>query len=247
MTATLRCLVVDDEPLAREGIANYVRQIDFLHLQASCASAVEAANQLAQAPADLLFLDIEMPQLSGIDFLRSLSHPPMVIFTTAYPEFAVESYQLDVLDYLLKPISFQRFFKAVNKAHEQFRLRSAPATPAEATTAEATAATHFFVKTDGRYERIAFADILLVEGLQNYVTIYTTSGKVVTLLTLKAAEGNLPTEQFLRVHKSFIVNKQQVEALEGNELLVGSKRVPVSRSYREHVLEAVVNKNLWKK
>ena len=234
MSAAISCVIIDDEPLAREGMADYVREVDFLHLIATCENPVELMSLLDRQPVDLIFLDIQTPKMNGIDFLKIVRQPPMVIITTAFPSYA--------LDYLLKPITFERFFKSVHKAREYHQLRQKPAAePAAAAT------DHFFIKSGTKYEKILFDEILYVEGMQNYVTIYTTRGKYMTLLYLKNLEENLDPKAFIRVHKSFIVSIHQITAIEGNEIFIGDHRVPISRNYREVVIEQVVMNKLWGK
>ncbi|WP_159467774.1 LytTR family DNA-binding domain-containing protein [Dyadobacter sp. 3J3] len=240
----LNCVIVDDEPLAREGIANYVREIDFLHLTGTCENPVELIKMLDENPVDLIFLDIQMPKMSGIDFLKIIKNPPLVVITTAFPSFALESFQLDVLDYLLKPITFERFFKAASKAKEYHQLINRDITNGNSPEA---AADYFFVKCGNKYEKIILADILFIEGMQNYVTIYTDKGKFVTLLYMKNLEQNLDSRFFIRVHKSYIVSVNRVEGIEGNEIFIQSHRIPVSRNHREQVLKQIVSKNLWVK
>lgn len=242
---TLKCVTIDDEPLARECIANYVNEIDFLHLTGTGSNAVELSSLIDQYEVDLVFLDIHMPVMNGIEYLKMTPKPPMVIITTAYPSYALESFQLDVLDYLVKPITFNRFFKAVTKAKDYHQLlqRSAQSN----TTNSLAEADHFFIKCDYKYERIYFDDILFVEAMQNYVTIYTTKGKYITLLYMKNVEQNLDKRLFIRVHKSFIVAASKIESIENNEIIIGSHRIPISRNYRDDVIQKVVNDKLWKK
>ncbi|MEM6377890.1 MAG: LytTR family DNA-binding domain-containing protein [Bacteroidota bacterium] len=230
----LSCILIDDEPLAREGLSDYIQQIDFLNLKGAYPNAIQA-TQIVKT-VDLLFLDIEMPNISGLDFLKILSDPPMVILTTAYPEYALESYQLDVLDYLLKPITFQRLLKAVQKAQD-FKTRNK----------QDVAENYFFIKVENKYEKIVLDELLYVEGMQNYVVVHTTSGKFVTWLTLKSVEERLASERFMRVHRSFLVAKDKVEGMEGNELFVRGSRIPVSRGLKDLVLKEVIEKHLWKR
>jgi len=191
-----------------------------------------------------LFLDIQMPKMNGIDFLKIVKNPPIVIITTAFPTYALEGFQLNVLDYLLKPVTFERFFKSVTKAKDYFQLLSKPATEEGKTAAPSD---YFFIKSGSKYEKIYFIDILYVEGMQNYVTIFTTKGKYLTLLNLKDLEQNLDNKSFIRVHKSYIVSIGKIEAIEGNEIFMQSSRIPISRNYREQVIEKVVNNKLWDK
>jgi len=242
---TLRCVAIDDEPLARECMANYVREIDFLQLTGAGNNPIELTRLLNEQKVDLIFLDIQMPVINGIEFLKMAQNPPMVIITSAYPNYALEGFQLDVLDYLVKPITFNRFFKAVSKARDYHNLLARQTN--NDLIEENTQADYFFIKCDYKYERIYVNDILFIEAMQNYVTIYTSKGKYITLLYLKNVEQNLDKHSFIRVHKSFIVSIPKIESIENNEILIQSFRIPISRNYRDEVIEKVVNTRLWKK
>ncbi|MGB0522880.1 MAG: LytR/AlgR family response regulator transcription factor [Flammeovirgaceae bacterium] len=236
----ITCLIIDDEPLAREGLASYAENIPFLQVVALCQNALEANQLLANQSVDVLFLDINMPQLSGMDFLRTLQNPPLVVLTTAYREFAIESYELDVIDYLMKPISFQRFLKACNKVKANIELRQATQDPEEEIN-------YFFIKEDGKLIKINFDDILFMEGLKDYVFIHTKTARHMTLISLKAVEQQLPASNFLRTHRSFIVALDKVEGMDGNQLVIQDKLVPVSRTMRDEVYERLVGNRLWKR
>jgi len=241
----INCIIVDDEPLAREGLASYVREVDFLQLTGTCQNPLELMKILDRQTAELVFLDIQMPKMNGIDFLKLIQKPPMVVVTTAYPSYALESFQLDVLDYLLKPITFERFFKAASKARDYHRLltRHLSAGPGKAEKPD----DYFFIKCGSKYEKIPLEEILYVEGMQNYVNIFTLKGKFVTMLSLKNLEENLAGQAFIRVHKSFIVAIGKIEGIEGNEIFIQHNRIPISRNYREQVISQVVTKKLWDK
>ena len=235
----INCVIIDDEPLAREGLANYVREVDFLNLAGVGENPLELLPLIDRQAADLVFLDIQMPKMNGIEFLKILQNPPMVIITTAYPSYALDGFQLNVLDYLLKPITFQRFFKAAAKARDYHKLLTGnPAGPAE---------DYFFVKCGSKYEKIMFEDILYIEGMQNYVTIYTVKGKYITMLSLKSLEEKLTGAGFIRVHKSFMAAISKIDGIEAGELFIGNSRIPISRNYREQVMERILNKKLWDK
>jgi two-component system, LytTR family, response regulator len=238
----INCVIIDDEPLAREGLANYVREVDFLNLAGICENPLELLPLIDKNAIDLVFLDIQMPKMNGIEFLKIMQKPPMVVITTAYPSYALEGFQLNVLDYLLKPITFERFFKAASKARDYHRLLTRPAS--EQTNA-APDDDYFFIKCGNKYEKILFGDILYVEGMQNYVNIYTSKGKFITILSLKSLEENLDKHTFLRVHKSYIVSVSKIESIEGNEIFIQNHRIPISRNYRQLVIDRVVNKRLW--
>jgi len=233
----LNCLIIDDEPLARKGIAEYVKEVDFLHAAGECGSAAEAASVIARQPIDLLLLDIQMPRLTGIEFLKTLSHPPMAIITTAYSEYALEGYSLDVIDYLVKPIPFDRFLRAVQKAHDFHQLRRTETQPLSVPD-------YFFVKSNGKFERVAFNDILYVESMQNYVLIHLPGQKLIVYMTLAGLEAQLPPRRFMKVHKSFIVALEQVRAIENNEIIIGQARIPISRALKEDVLKRILGDNL---
>jgi DNA-binding LytR/AlgR family response regulator len=238
---TLNCVTIDDEPLARECIVNYINDVDFLKLTGTGSNPVELTRLLDNHKVDLVFLDIQMPVMNGMEYLKMTPNLPMVIITTAYPSYALDGFQMDVLDYLVKPITFNRFFKAVTKAKDYHRLL------AQSTNTADTSTDYFFIKCDYKYERIYFSEILYVEAMQNYVTIYTQKGKYLTLLPLRSVEEKLNVNSFIRVHKSFIVSIPKIEAIENNEAVIGKLRVPISRNYREQVIERVVNSKLWKK
>jgi DNA-binding LytR/AlgR family response regulator len=241
----MNCVIIDDEPLAREGLASYVREVDFLSLTGTCENPLELIKLLDRQAIDLMFLDIQMPKMNGIDFLKIMQKPPMVIITTAYPSYALEGFQLNVLDYLLKPITFDRFFKSANKAKDYHRLLNNSAQPGTAKT-EANE-NYFFIKCGNKYEKIYFDEILYVEGMQNYVTIFTTKGKYITLLNLKGLEQNLDSKLFIRVHKSYIVSTGKIDGIEGNDIFIGLHRIPISRNYREQVIQQVIANKLWDK
>ena len=239
----IKCVTIDDEPLARECIVDYVRQVDFLESVGTGNNPVDLRRFLDTKSIDLIFLDIQMPVMNGIDFLKMTDNPPMVIITTAYPSYALESFQLDVLDYLVKPITFSRFFKAVTKAKDYHQLLSR----SQSTEPSRNEPDYFFIKCNYKYERIYFDEILYIQALQNYVTIFTTKGKYVTFLFLKNVEERLDRKSFIRVHKSFIVSISKIQAIENNEIIIQSSRIPISRNYHDQVINQVVNERLWKK
>ncbi|MDW7691463.1 LytTR family DNA-binding domain-containing protein [Flammeovirgaceae bacterium SG7u.111] len=240
----IRCVVIDDEPLARECIIDYVQKVDFLELAGTGNNPIELTKLLEETDVDLVFLDIQMPLMNGIEYLKVTKKPPMVIITTAYPSYALEGFQLDVLDYLVKPITFNRFFKGAAKAKEYYQLLcNSLATEAPSELQDS----YFFVKCDYKFEKIFFKDIKYIEGMQNYVVIYTEMGKYVTLLNMKTIEENLKGQPFVRVHKSYIASILKVQCIENNELLMDGARVPISRNYRDDVLQKVLGGKLWKK
>lgn len=239
----LNCLVIDDEPLARKGLENYIQELDFLNLVGMGSNPMELSTLLNQFDVDLIFLDIQMPIMNGIEFLKIKQNLPLVILTTAYPSYALEGYQLDVTDYLLKPITFNRFFQAANKAKEYHQLLNKTN---QKSVVETPARDSFFIKCDHKYEKIFFDEILYVQALQNYVTIHTKDRKYTTLLFLKNVEEYLDTKQFIRVHKSFIVSIPQIDRIEKTKLIIGDHQIPMSRNFRSEILEKILGNKLWK-
>lgn len=243
----IRCLLVDDEKLARELMEDNVAKVPYLKLQGTCKNAMEAMEFLRREPVDLLFLDIQMPGISGIQLLNSLSNPPMVIMVTAYDNYALEGFNLDVVDYILKPFSFERFLKAVNKAYELISLRqqkdngsATQQAPAQVTAAPAAKAEpeHLFVNADYSLVRINIPDIVYVEGLKDYIKIYLKGSDkaVITRLSMRFMEEKLPEATFARVHKSYIVSLDKVTAFKKNRLMMGQTEIPVSDNYKDKIL-----------
>lgn len=229
----LRCLIVDDEQLARRLLAGYVKKIAHLELVGECKSPLEAVKVLENEQVDLLLLDIQMPDLLGTDFLKSLVAPPLVIFTTAYTKYAVEGYALDIIDYLLKPIPFPRFLQAINKATEQFRLRKQADLPTDEVASDVDFMT---IRADHKLYKVHYHDILYIEGLREYVRFHTVQRRIMTLDSLKRLEADLPAN-FLRVHKSYIVNKSKVDVLGSSQLEILGHSIPIGGSYRDKVTE----------
>lgn len=241
----INCVIIDDEPLAREGLALYVGEVEFLSLVGTGENPLDLIGLLDHNRVDLVFLDIQMPKMSGIDFLKITRNPPLVIITTAYPSYALEGFQLNVLDYLLKPITFERFVKSATKAKDYHRLVSQSESVSSPKTQ--VEADYFFIKCDLKYEKLFFEDILYIEGMQNYVTIFTYKGKYITLLTLKGLVQHLSSPTFIRVHKSYLVSSSKIEGIDGNEIVIQSHRIPISRNYRDQVLATVLSNRVWKK
>jgi DNA-binding LytR/AlgR family response regulator len=231
----LKCIIVDDEPLAQKGMEEYIKGVPFLELGGICDNALQAYPFLSNNKADLILLDIEMPGLSGIDFLKSLHYTPAVIFTTAYPQYALQGYELDVIDYLVKPISFQRFLKAVNKAKD-FLSDKKSNTPAEENK------DCFFIKANYQIEKIFYKDILFIEALQNYIAIHLADKKFVCYNTISNIEKQLPANLFMRIHKSYIAALQKINAIKGNTVTIHSHHLPVSRTIKEKLMQAVRDK-----
>lgn len=237
----LNCLIIDDEPVARKGLEEYVTEVEFLHLAGKCENAVKGSALLHDGKIDLLLLDIHMPKLSGIEFLKTLKNPPMVIFTTAYSEYALEGYSLDIIDYLVKPIPFERFLKAVQKAHDFYVLKQ------KAESSATASPEYFFIKCDHKFEKVNYTDVLYVEAMQNYCIIHTAERKMITYITFSGLESQLPADRFLKVHKSFLVSLNKIKAVEGNEILMGNARIPISRNLKDEVMQKIMGDNLFKR
>jgi DNA-binding LytR/AlgR family response regulator len=236
----LKCIIIDDEPLARRGLREYIADIEFLELVGEFDHALSATDALTANDVHLMFLDIHMPKITGIEFLKSLQHPPLVILTTAFPQYAVEGFDLNVLDYLVKPISFDRFFKAALKAKDA-------AGKVNSTGSVSPKEDFVFIKADNKLIKIFYDDILFIEALQNYVTVHTTAKKYITYLTFKSIEESLPEDKFLKVHKSFIVSANKIESIEGNLIRIGQHEIPISRNSKEEVLEKLLKGRFLKR
>ncbi|MBS1527734.1 MAG: response regulator transcription factor [Bacteroidetes bacterium] len=230
MSDKISCIITDDEPFARKGLQGYIEKIGFFDLKGVCEDALQLSDMLQQENVDLLFLDIQMPHITGVEFLRALRNPPKVIFTTAYQQYAIDGFDLDVMDYLLKPIPYDRFLKAALKAKDYFAMREKPG----------NSVPYIFVKANGKLEKIAFADILFVEAMENYVAIYQENKKIVTHSTIKSLLEKLPQKQFIQTHKSYVVAIDKVGTIEGNTLHIGEYKVPMSKYLREEVLGVIV-------
>ena len=228
----LRCLVADDEPIARQILETYIGQVPYLTLVGACKNAFEVMEVLQRETVDVLFLDINMPQLSGMSLLRTLQQRPAVIITTAYPEHAVESFALSVTDYLLKPFSIERFLQALAKVQAQ---KAAVAPPAPAAPVASTPATsgpdHLFVKVDKKITRVNLADLQYIEAYGNYIKLHVGNEVLLVAQTLSGFQERLPAEQFVQVHKSYVVNVAHIQSLEGNQLTLGTHEVPVGKSH----------------
>jgi DNA-binding LytR/AlgR family response regulator len=232
------CIVIEDEPLAQNVLKKYIEDHPSLELIAICADAMEAQAILSQQPIQLLFLDINLPKLSGINFIKTLIHPPLVVFTTAYPEFAVEGFELNAIDYLLKPFSFERFLKAVNKGIEKINLSgnisqmNEPSVPAS-----------IFLRADKKTHKIDLETILYIEALGDYLKVITESGQLLVNETMKQMLEELPATLFIRIHKSFIIARNKIKYLEGNYLQVADKSIPIGATYKNEVLASLDKKS----
>lgn len=237
----INAIIVDDEPLALDVLETFIEQIPELNLLQRCENAFEANEAIKTHKVDLIFLDINMPQLTGMDFYKSLKNPPAVIFTTAYSNYAVEGFELDAVDYLVKPISLDRFLKAVNKASEKINHASEPA-------AEVDSDEFFFVKADKKLVKVSYSEILYIEGLKDYVIIRLEKGRVITLQTMKSLEEKLPSHLFKRIHRSYILSLSKIKAILGNTVEVVEndkiKQLPIGKNYRDELLDIVNQKRL---
>jgi DNA-binding LytR/AlgR family response regulator len=226
----IRCLIIDDEPLAQRVIEKYAGNLAFLEIVQKCNNAIEAIEVLHNQQVDLLFLDINMPRLSGMDFLKTLKNPPLVIITTAYAEYAIQGYELDVVDYLMKPFPFDRFFKAVQKAEEMLRAREQR--HAEHREAEKPDDSFIFVKSSKKTFKVNLDDILYIEALGDYVKIFTTEKMIISYQSLKNIETLLPSPAFPRIHKSFIIALSRIDMIEGNHVKIKDRLIPIGTNFK---------------
>ncbi len=234
----IRTLIVDDEPLALQVLENHINQLPNVELVAKCKNAIEANRILNEEKIDLICLDIKMPQITGIDFLKSLKNPPCVIFTTAYDKYAIESYDLDAVDYLLKPISFDRFFKAINKVSDSLNSKNESIVDDD----------YFYVKADKKLMKVKYNDIIYIEGLKDYVIIRKDNSRVITLQTMKSLDEKLPSKQFIRVHRSYIINIDKINSIMGNMIEVKEKGkeklIPIGKNYKEELMKVIEGKRI---
>lgn len=236
------CIIIEDEPLARKGLEEYIEAIDFLHLAGSYDNPLNATELLGTQKVHLIFLDIQMPAMSGIEFFRSLQDPPQVIFTTAYPDYAVEGFSLNALDYLVKPISFERFLTAANKARKYFHLTAT----AKSSDLPDTAA-YFYIKDGQQLLKITWADFEYAEARQNYVCIHAAGKKYITYLTLKSIEEFLPSHRFIKTHKSFLIDASKIKSIEANVIRIGNYEIPISRNLKEQVMDQLLRGHFLKR
>ncbi|MDQ6608791.1 MAG: LytTR family DNA-binding domain-containing protein [Bacteroidota bacterium] len=238
----LTCIIIDDEPLARKGLKEYIDDIEFLTLAGEFDSPLKAMDVLSQQKVELIFLDIQMPRINGLEFIKSLPQAPPVIFTTAYPQHALQGFELNALDYLVKPVSFERFLKAALKAKEYYGLRQ------QNIQKESTPVPDYlFVKVDGKLVKIFFDDILFVEALQNYVMIHTKEKKFITYLTLQSIEEYLPSPLFIKTHKSYLVSISKVQSIDGACIEIGEQTIPISRNLKDEVIGRLMNDRFLKR
>lgn len=238
----IRCLVVDDEPLALDIITDYIQKIPELTLSASTTNAIEGLGLVQQGAIDLVFLDIQMPELTGIQFLKIINGKCDVILTTAYPQYALEGYELNVTDYLLKPIAFDRFYKSVQKVISQKNNTHIRNVIAETPLSSNKAGEFIFVKTEHKIQRIDYDDIYYIEGLKDYISIFTSHERIITLQNMKRMEETLPEERFIRVHKSYIVALEKIESIERGRISLKEKLIPIGDTYKDSFFKRIGEK-----
>ena len=237
----LKCIIIDDEPVARKVLQEFVEEIDYLELVGLAENPLKATTLLNDHVIDVIFLDINMPKINGIDFLKSSKTNASIIMTTAYPEYAVEAFGLDVLDYLVKPIAFNRFLKACNKAREISGLKKSVQSPPDKTD------DHFFIKCNNQIEKVFYRELIYAEAMLNYVMLHTSSKKMMVYNTIKSLEEQLPSEIFIKVHKSFIVNRNNIKSIEGNTLDIGNEKITISQNLRDKVIAEIVKDKMIKR
>lgn len=242
----LKCLIIDDEPIARKLLQEYIEETDFLELAATAVNPIKATGLIASENIDLIFLDINMPKMSGMEFLRTMTNLPMVIMTTAYGQYALDGFELAVVDYLVKPFSLDRFLKATKKALELKLLKTNAASAPPKEVAE-QAEDHFYVKCDGKIEKVLFDDLLYVEAMANHVILRTTNDKLIVYLTIKGILEKLPVDKFIQVHKSYIVNAGKINTIEGNMLHLGNTKITMGLSFADQAMERILKNNFIKR
>ncbi len=228
----MNCIIVDDEPLAQNLLEDFVNKIPFLNLKAKCKSAFEAVEALQENKIDLIFLDIHMPDISGIEFIKNTENLPLIIFTTAYSHYAIEGFEHNAVDYLLKPISFARFTKSVNRAYEIYKLKNKIVSVGSDNN-------FLFVRADYKLVKINFDDILYVESLKDYVKFITTEKNILTLSRIKIMEEKLPSDKFIRIHRSYIISIDKIDSVNKSIVQIGKKNIPVSDSYRDNLMKFI--------
>jgi DNA-binding LytR/AlgR family response regulator len=240
----INCIIIDDEPLARRGLKEYIADVDFLQMAGEFDNPVKAMDILAKEDIHLLFLDIQMPKITGLDFFKTLQHPPPVIFTTAFPQYALDGFELNALDYLVKPISFDRFLKAAMRAKEFYEVRQKNMTE---TASKPALPDYFFIKSDNKLVKILYDDILFAEALQNYVIIHMADKKYITYLTFKSVEDYLPADKFIKTHKSYIISASKIDSIEANDIRIGQHHIPISRNLKDEVMERLLKGKFLKR
>ncbi len=239
----IRFLIIDDEPLAQRIVEKYAADIPYLEQVGKCSGAFEAMDFLYKNEVDLIFLDINMPKMGGLDFLRSLKNPPIVIITTAYREYALESFDLDVIDYLKKPFAFERFYRAVQKAQEKLQTGGKSKPEKAEIVSEKEKEDFIFVKADTKIHKLNFKDIFYVEAYGDYVKIQLKDKQIVTYSSLKSIAQNLPVDRFFRVHKSYLIAINKIEVIEGNTIKINNNEIPIGKSYKKDFFELINSVN----
>ncbi|HJP63096.1 MAG TPA: LytTR family DNA-binding domain-containing protein [Mucilaginibacter sp.] len=237
---TLNCVIIDDEPIARKLLQEYIEETDFLKLVGTAENPLKAVGLLNAQDVDLIYLDINMPKMSGMEFLRSTSNLPMVIMTTAYEQYALEGFEMAVIDYLVKPFSLERFLKASQKALEYKSLK-------EKKSGDDTDNNYIFVKSDGKLERVVLDDLIYVQAMSNYVILKTTKAKLIIYLTVKGLLESLPPEKFIQVHKSYIMNINMINSINGNTIYIGNEQVPIGQSFYEGLMARILKGKFLKR
>ena len=238
---TWKCIIVDDEPVARKILEEFISEVDYLELAGKAENPLKAETLLNEGDIDLIFLDINMPKMSGLEFLKTSRSLPPAIMTTAYSEYALDSFDLNVIDYLVKPFAFERFIKACNKAKDYLRLVHASG------NAKRSGEDFFFVKCDGTIQKIMYQELVWVEAKQNYVVLHTDSRKLIVYLTLKGIEDELPERLFLKIHKSAIINIDKIKSIEGNVIHIASTSVVISQNLYSSVIKSIVKDRMIKR
>ena len=238
----IRCLVVDDEPLALDILEDYIKKVPFLTLVKTTTSAIEGLSLVQSGAVDLVFLDVQMPELTGIQFLKIINGKCDVILTTAYSQYALDGYELDVVDYLLKPIAFDRFYKAAQKVLQNKGNNHSPVP--ESSAVQQNNHDFIFVKTEHKIQKIYLDDILYIEGLKDYISIFTGTERIITLQNMKKMEESLPPKSFIRVHKSYIISLDKIESIERSRIQIGDKTIPIGDTYRDYFFKQIEDKNI---
>lgn len=242
----MNCIAIDDEPIALEVISRFAGKVPNLNLLRTFQNPIEAVQFLQSETIDLIFLDIEMPDITGLQLLQSIPQKPLIIFTTAYSEYAVDSYEMDAVDYLLKPIPFDRFLKAVNKAFTFIKAQEVidnRMTQPEDERNAGASKDYLFIKSDTRFFKVNHSDILFIEGMRDYIAVHTPTQKILTLMSMTKMLTKLPTKDFMRVHKSYIIGLNHISLIQNNRVIVGGKEIPISNSYKETFLAFVEEMN----
>lgn len=234
----MQCIVVNDEPIALEGMSEYVKRTSFLTLVAKCSNAFEAIEIISENNIDLVFLDINMPGISGLDMIKTMSNPPMVIFTTAYSEYAIDGFELNAIDYILKPISYSKFLNAAQKALRLYKLENQESDKVD---------DFIYIKVDKKLVKVELSDILFIESLKDYVLVHTTKGRYTTYLGLNKLISVLPDNIFVQVHKSFVISSKAIDAIDANTIIIGDATVPIGRAYKTDLFQKIINSKYLRK